>query len=62
MPTCETCNKYIKSLGIARHRAMHRDKKERCVIRFFDRVQTCYYDLTQEEYNAQQAIQDNKEK
>ena len=26
------CKKYFKSLGIARHRAMHRDKKERIKV------------------------------
>ena len=25
---CETCKKYFHSLKIARHRAMHRDRKE----------------------------------
>jgi hypothetical protein len=29
---CHTCNKSFHSLGIARHRAMHRDKKEDCTI------------------------------
>lgn len=32
MARCETCDRYFKSLGIARHRAMHRDKREDCVI------------------------------
>ncbi len=32
MPFCHTCNKPYESLGIARHRAMHRDKKEDCEI------------------------------
>ena len=31
---CETCDKLYNSLGIARHRAMHRDKKELCVIKY----------------------------
>lgn len=31
---CYTCRKYFHRLGIARHRAMHRDKKERCQIMF----------------------------
>ena len=29
---CFTCGKHFHNLGIARHRAMHRDKKERCKI------------------------------
>ena len=29
---CYTCNKRFDSLGIARHRSMHRDKKEKCRI------------------------------
>lgn len=33
---CNTCEKSIKYLGIARHRAMHRDKKEDCSITFTD--------------------------
>jgi len=32
MPYCHTCDKPFQSLGIARHRAMHRDKREDCVI------------------------------
>lgn len=31
---CHTCHKGFYSLGIARHRAAHRDKKENCVITF----------------------------
>ena len=31
---CFTCKKDIQSLGIARHRAMHRDKKQDCTIQF----------------------------
>jgi len=31
---CFTCWKAIDSLGIARHRSMHRDKKEYCEIRY----------------------------
>ena len=27
---CINCNKELNSLGMARHRAMHRDKKEYC--------------------------------
>lgn len=33
---CHTCDKEFNSLGIARHRAMHRDKKEDCKITFKD--------------------------
>jgi hypothetical protein len=33
---CLTCNRIIQSGGIARHRAMHRDRKEDCRIRFSD--------------------------
>lgn len=29
---CVTCHKEIKSQGIARHRAMHRDREEDCTI------------------------------
>jgi len=31
---CHTCHKGFKSLGIARHRAMHRDKGEKCKITY----------------------------
>ncbi len=31
---CRTCSSEFKSLGIARHRAMHRDKKEIVTIVF----------------------------
>ena len=31
---CRTCDKWFDPHGIARHRAMHRDKKEDCVIRY----------------------------
>lgn len=29
---CYTCDKMLHHLGVARHRAMHRDKKEDCTI------------------------------
>lgn len=29
---CVTCDKEFNSLGIARHRAMHRDRRENCTI------------------------------
>lgn len=29
---CVTCDKEFNSLGIARHRAMHRDRRETCTI------------------------------
>lgn len=32
MAYCHTCEKYFHRLGIMRHRAMHRDKKEFCII------------------------------
>lgn len=31
---CHTCNKEMHYLGINRHRAMHRDKKENCEITY----------------------------
>ena len=31
---CRTCKRVIQSLGIARHRAAHRDKKEKCIITY----------------------------
>lgn len=31
---CHTCNREFQALGIARHRAMHRDKKENCKITY----------------------------
>ena len=31
---CHTCKKDFQSNGIARHRAMHRDKKQDCKITF----------------------------
>ena len=33
---CHTCNKEFNHLGIARHRAMHRDRKEICEITYSD--------------------------
>jgi len=33
---CRTCSRPFKSLGIARHRAMHRDKKEVVTIVFYN--------------------------
>ena len=33
---CETCGRYFHYLGIMSHRAMHRRKKESCVIEFTD--------------------------
>ena len=32
--TCHTCKKDFHYLGITRHRAMHRDKKENCRITY----------------------------
>lgn len=31
---CHTCRRDFQALGIARHRAMHRDKREDCKITF----------------------------
>jgi hypothetical protein len=31
---CHTCDKYFHYLGITRHRAMHRDRHEKCKITF----------------------------
>lgn len=31
---CETCGKFYHPLGIMRHIAMHRDKKENCEVTF----------------------------
>ena len=33
---CNTCKKEFNTLGIARHRAMHRDKQEDCKITYKD--------------------------
>lgn len=33
---CFTCAKWFHSLGIARHRAMHRDRNETCEIEYSD--------------------------
>lgn len=33
---CITCHKFFHPLGIARHRAMHRDNHEDCSIIFSD--------------------------
>jgi len=34
MVFCHTCDKAFQTLGIARHRAMHRDKREDCDISY----------------------------
>lgn len=31
---CHTCDKWFHYLGITKHRAMHRDRKENCKITF----------------------------
>lgn len=31
---CKTCDRYFHPLGLARHRAKHRDHKENCEIEF----------------------------
>lgn len=33
---CHKCKKSFHSLGIARHRSMHRDRKEDCKITYSD--------------------------
>ncbi len=33
---CHTCNKDFNHLGINRHRAMHRDKRQYCEITYSD--------------------------
>ena len=33
---CLTCSKDLHYLGVARHRAMHRDKREDCLIQMTD--------------------------
>jgi len=33
---CKTCDRWFHYLGIARHRAMHRDKHEYCEIIYTD--------------------------
>lgn len=45
---CETCNKYFHHLGIARHRAMHRERKENCVISYSD-YSTVFHKFKKEE-------------
>lgn len=41
---CHTCQKWFHYLGINRHRAMHRDKKEICKITYTD-GNTCIFDF-----------------
>ena len=31
---CQTCKRVFHYLGITRHRAMHRDRKENCTIEY----------------------------
>lgn len=46
---CYTCGRHYHAMGIARHRAAHRDKKERCKIRFtYLDVKEWRYDLPRE--------------
>lgn len=40
---CVTCGKAFHSLGIARHRAMHRDKKQNCTIIMENQFKTYKY-------------------
>lgn len=51
MPYCFTCDKVYNSLGIARHRAMHRDKKEDCTIEFTRGTFTWHYADKKEKTN-----------
>ena len=39
---CHTCKRAFQSLGIARHRAMHRDKDEYCEITYGSGETYCY--------------------
>lgn len=48
---CHTCKKSFYPLGIARHRAMHRDKKEDCKITF------THGDAYEYDYSNQKRIQ-----
>lgn len=52
MPYCKTCNKLFNSLGIARHRAIHRDKKEDCTIEMSDGTFTWHYSIPKEKSRA----------
>ena len=52
---CYTCDKEIKSLGIARHRAMHRDRNENCKIKFSNGV------IESWSYGETSKIEDKKE-
>ncbi len=46
--TCLTCKRDFHYLGIARHRAMHRDKKEVCEITYTNGI-TYLHDFTLED-------------
>lgn len=39
---CVTCEKPLHPLGVARHRAMHRDNKEDCIIETSDGATRTY--------------------
>lgn len=39
---CHTCDTELNSLGVARHKAMHRDKKEDCKITYKDGATISY--------------------
>lgn len=39
---CKTCDKDFNHLGIARHRAMHRKKREDCKIVYSDGSEVSY--------------------
>lgn len=39
---CHTCKRYLHPLGMARHRSMHKDKKENCEIEYSDGRIRCF--------------------
>lgn len=48
---CHTCEKSFHYLGIARHRVMHRDKKEYCKITYtFGKTYEYFYDKIEVKY------------
>lgn len=49
---CYTCDRPFHSLGIMRHRAMHRDKRENCKIELKDGVYTYEYANRWIKYNV----------
>ena len=51
---CHTCNKDYLSLGITRHRAMHRDKREDCKITY------THGDTLVHKFSARKKVEDKK--